>query len=229
MNVRRRGTIRSALILVGLGVVACGATPDTRVYDPGADFSLKANPNGVWEYGYSATPTLAVDQFRLNKAADESDPVGFWHPDVGQGGYSPYVACNMTTGARADKTKSWAVRAGEVAMEAAADGQYSIVRFTTPKAGDYRVRADFEGVHFHLSTTDVHVLCNGRSLFESLIDGYGGDPAFHKIEGKNPTASYSGLVHLEAGDKLSFAVGYGANKTHFNDTTGMMVHIERVK
>ena len=41
----------------------------------------------------------------------------------------------------------------------------------------------------------------------------------------HPAASYSGTIRLEAKDTLTFAVGYGKNKTHFNDTTGLFVRV----
>ena len=204
--------------------LARGAT----VYDLSADFSLTTNPGKVWQYGYSATNSLAPDQFRLDHYVVKSDPVGFWHPAGGtptQAGYYPYVAHNSTTHSQTDPTHGWAVRPREVAMEASNSGQYSLILFVAPAAGTYKVTAHFEGVHFHLSSTDVHVLHNSDSLFDADIDGYGGDPSFHVIQGTHPAASYSGAIRLKAKDKLTFAVGYGKNKTHFNDTTGLFVRV----
>ncbi len=114
-------------------------------------------------------------------------------------------------------------------MEASNTGQYSLIRFVAPKAGTYKVVARFEGVHFRLSSTDVHVLHNATSLFEAEIDGYGGDPSFHPVQGSNPAASYSGSVELSAGDTITFAVGYGQNKTHYNDTTGLSTEITMLR
>jgi hypothetical protein len=110
-------------------------------------------------------------------------------------------------------------------MEASDSGQYSIVRFIAPSTGLYAIKAEFAGAHFGLSTTDVHVLHNVASLFAADIQGYGGDPAAHRIEGASPTASYSGRVPLKIRDAVSFAVGYGKNKTHFGDTTGLYARI----
>ena len=61
------------------------------------------------------------------------------------------------------------MRPGEVAMEASIPGQYSLVRFVAPVAGTYKVSAQFEGIHYGLSTTDVHVLHNATSLFNAPI------------------------------------------------------------
>ncbi len=110
-------------------------------------------------------------------------------------------------------------------MEASNGGQYSVVRFTVPVAGSYQVTARFEGVHFGLSTTDVHVMHRSTSLFAADIDGYGGDPAFHATEGENPVTVYAGSVKLEAGDTVDFAVGYGTNRTHYFDTTGLFARL----
>lgn len=192
-----------------------------------ADFSRTTNPGKVWQYGYSFTNSLAPDQFRFDRCVVKNGPVGFWHPasETQASGYYPYVAHNSTRHSQTDPTKSWAVRPGEVAMEGSNSGQYSVIRFVAPATGTYKVTARFEGVHFRLSSTDVHVLHNSNSLFEADIDGYGGDPAFHALQGTHPAASYSGTVRLKVNDTLTFAVGYGKNKTHFNDTTGLFARV----
>jgi hypothetical protein len=111
-------------------------------------------------------------------------------------------------------------------MEGSNTGQYSLIRFVAPVTGTYNVTARFEGVHFGLSSTDVHVLHNSASLFDADIAGYGGDPAFHAVQGARPSASYSGRVKLRANDVVTFAVGYGKNKTNYCDTTGLVVRID---
>jgi len=213
------GQIAGILILFGLFAHA------PKTFDLSSDFSLTNNPNKVWQCGYSATNSLAPDQFRVDKQAGT---VGFWHPaanDRPGPGYYPYVAYNPTKQSQMGSSNGWAVRAGEVAMEGSNTGQYSLIRFVAPVTGTYMVSDEFAGVHFGLSTTDVHVLHNGTSLFDADIDGYGGDPAFHKVQGSSLTAAYSGQVKLEAGDTITFAVGYGKNKTHFSDTRGLFARV----
>jgi hypothetical protein len=210
-----------------------------REFDLGLDFSFSSNPNGWWRYGYTQGSTLAVDQFLVDTFSIHTDPAaaGFWHPsdagggympnanpNNGGGGYYPYVAENpgsVTT----SYLNAWALRAHEVAMEASNAGQYSVIEFVAPQGGAYRIQAHFEGIHFQLSTTDVHVRQNDAELFASNIDGYGGDQALHAVQGSNPIADYQGTVPLQAGEIITFAVGFGANKTNYNDTTGLFVHI----
>ena len=216
--------IRIAGIVMFLAIVAQAQT----TFDLSSDFSLRDNPNQVWQYGYSATNSLAPDQFRLDKYSDGGSPIGFWHPDVSSGpgpGYYPYVAYNTTKQSQAwPSPNGWVVRGGEVAMEASNSGQYSLVRFVAPVAGTYKISAQFAGVHLW-STTDVHVLHNGTSLFDADIDGYGGDPAFRKVQGASPTAAYSGQIEMKTKDTVTFAVGYGKNKTNSGDTTGLFARV----
>ena len=200
----------------------------TQVFDLSADFSLAKNPNSVWEYGFSDTNSLAADQFQLDQKSVMIGPIGLWHPSQGDApgpGYYPYIAYNSTTETQVG-SKGWAISAGQIAIEGSNTGQYGLVRFVAPRTGNYSVDAKFVGIHYGLSTTDVHVLKNGTSVFDADIDGYGGDPAFHKVEGSSPRAEYSGQMQLKANDRITFAVGYGKNKTNFGDTTGLSVRIE---
>src|SRR5215831_7356491 len=216
--------------LVCLALFLMQSTP-LAVYRLADGFSATANPNGPWQIGFSATPSLASDQFRLAQYADTSEPIVLWHPAKPQGngpGYYPYVGFNPTRQTRTTSANAWALRPGAAAMEGANDGAYSIVRFAAPVTGDYKVTAQFAGIHYRLSTTDVHVLHNDAHLFDGEIDGYGGDTMFHAMEGSHPAASWSGTVRMNAGDTISFAVGYGPNHTHYNDTTELIAEVERV-
>ena len=216
---------------IGLLLLLSSFAQAETTFDLASDFSFQNSPSSVWQYGYSATNSLDPHEFRADEYANPTGPVGFWHPSVSSGpgpGWYPYVSYNRTKQSQMGSQKGWAVRPGEVAMEGSNTGQYSLVRFVAPVAGTYKINAQFEGVHFGLSSTDVHVLHNGKSLFDADINGYGGDLAFHKIEGSSPTAAYSGQVKLKAHDIVTFAVGYRKNKTNFCDTTGLFVHVVRV-
>lgn len=72
--------------------------------------------------------------------------------------------------------------------------------------------ADFVGP----TSTDVHILLNGSSLFSSSLNGFGA----------SSTKSFSnGSLSLNAGDILDFAVGFGNNGNYFFDSTGIDVTI----
>src|ERR1035441_5753412 len=89
------GRIAVAVTVILFGLLARAQT----TFDLSADFSLRDNPNKVWQYGYSDTNSLAPDQFRFDKYSDGASPIGFWHPATSSGpglGYYPYIAYNTT-------------------------------------------------------------------------------------------------------------------------------------
>jgi hypothetical protein len=210
-------------LLVSAALHVAAAEPAV-VRDLGTDFSVDRNPNGPWQYGFSASASLALEQFTLARDVEMQGRIGFWHP---AGGYYPYVAWNPARRTLADPTQSWALRPHEVALEASNTGQYAIVRFVAPVAGRHRVQARFAGIHFRRSTTDVHVRVNDTAVFDAIVDGYGGDRRFQSIDGPAARARFTGTYRLAAGDVVTFAVGYGPNATNFNDTTGLRVRIVR--
>jgi hypothetical protein len=198
------------------------------VFDLGRDFSFTANPNGPWRYGYTRGTKLGQAEFSPATEAAATLPVGFWHPGPGPAGYYPYVAANLGATTARDPTDSWALRPGEVALEASMTGQFAVVQFTVPRAGAYAIAADFAGIHKRLSSTDVHLLLGDESLFSDAVDGYGGDPAFIPRQGPIGTASYRATRLMRAADVLTFAVGFGVDHTHDNDTTGLIATIRAV-
>lgn len=194
-----------------------------------SNLSFTSNPANNWQVGYSLGDTLDPAQFKTCTFVDtSSNPIALWHPATGPAGYYPYTGQNRDTISKTDKTNSWVLRPGEIAMEGSNTGQFSMLRFVVPVSGKYHILVAFEGIHFRLSTTDVHVLLNSRHLFDDIIDGYGGDPAFHAITGSHPYSSYEQTLSLGKNDTLTFAVGYGLNKNFFNDTTGLLIVIEIV-
>src|SRR5271155_186469 len=149
-------SLAAIIVIIFAQLAPAPTTQAPTTFDLSADFSFRDNPNQVWQYGYSETNSLAPDQFRIDMKCDPTGSIGFWHPTANNGpgpGYYPYVAYNTTKQPQVG-CKGWAVRPGEVAMEGSTAGQYSLVRFTAPVAGTYKVISQFEGIHYGLSTTD---------------------------------------------------------------------------
>ena len=69
------------------------------------------------------------------------------------------------------------------------------------------------------------MLHNATSLFDAEIEGYGGDPAFHRVQGVSQTGTYSGQIDLKANNTVTLACGYGKNKTNISDTTGLFAQV----
>lgn len=88
-------------------------------------------------------------------------------------------------------------------------GEYSVVRWTAPSPGDYQVSCAFTGIDGK-TTTDVHVLHGGRSLFDGLIN----------LNGQGKRTDFKTPLHLQKGETVDFVVGFG-NGSYTFDSTGI--------
>jgi hypothetical protein len=102
---------------------------------------------------------------------------------------------------------------GQAALHPGPRGEYSVARWTSPAADRYTVAATFAGMA--RATTDVHVLHNGRSLFDGVLN----------IGGQPNTATHTGDVTLAKGDTVDFVVGWG-NESHSSDSTAVTATIK---
>ncbi len=183
-------------------------------YDAAADFSTTNNPNGVWSYGNSATLGGAFNLFSTNGTYEGID---YWNFNGSQGA-SPLVYHNGTA-SPITYYDSILVQPGELALHpgSGSTDEFTIVRFTAPSAGSYMLDAAFSGIDFiGPTTTDVHVLVDGVSIFDGDVNAYG------------PGPSFSTTQSLLAGDTIDFVVGRGSNGTYNYDSTGLAADIRPV-
>jgi len=99
-------------------------------------------------------------------------------------------------------------RPGQLGLHPGEKGEVSVLRWTAPSTGSVKVAATFKSIAKR-ATTDVHVLHNGKSIFDNKIN-----------IGTPSTATYSGTLSVQRGDRLDFAVGFG-NGHYGADTTGL--------
>jgi len=104
-------------------------------------------------------------------------------------------------------------QSGQLALHPGPKGEYSVVRWTCPAKGMHTVEATFSGIA-QRATTDVHVLHNGRSLHDELIN----------VDGRGNQSALSKLLPLDQGDTLDFVVGFG-NGFYGGDTTALAARI----
>src|SRR5450432_2921672 len=122
-------------------------------YDPAAQFSASSNPNGVWSYGFSTTlgSPLILDTVRASFGGLD------WWEGVPTASFSPNVVHNPA--AVADQFSSAIWGPGAIAMNPGINDQFTIVRFTVPSTGLYKLAGSFSGIDFLVgTTTDVHIL-----------------------------------------------------------------------
>lgn len=101
----------------------------------------------------------------------------------------------------------------QLALHPGPQGELSVVRWQCPESSEYMVDAVFSGIAT-AATTNVHVLLNGRSLHDGLIN----------VQGHPNTSTFSQSLSLQAGDTVDFVVGYG-NQFYGGDTTALSARI----
>jgi len=175
------------------------------------DFSLGGNPNGPWSYGYSQTLGGPLIPHATSGSYSGLD---FWGTDISIG--LPWVARNSTA-----SPINWAgtttFAPGALSLHPGPNGQVAILRFTVPSTGQYAINGAFFGQDYvGPTTTDVHLLLNGSSIFDGVVADFGTSQSF------NITTA------LAAGSHLDFAVGFGSNQTYLYDSTGLAATITQV-
>src|SRR5262249_50063200 len=186
-------------------LAAGNAEVAAQTYDPAADFSPTSNPNGVWQYGRSATlggPLLLYPNHVNMQGLD------FWQI-ASSGDNPPYVAHNGTASTILYAGGVTYVP-GQLGMHPGPEGQDSVVRWTAPTAGLVQVSGSYYRLNVGTST-DVHVLKNGTSIFDGTVNSADQVP-------------FSLSDEVLAGDNIDFSVGYGGNN-YFGDSTGLTAAI----
>ncbi|MBN1845341.1 MAG: hypothetical protein JW810_06625 [Sedimentisphaerales bacterium] len=180
---------------------------------------LNETPDGgVFRHAAGLLPTLrAKDDSRMvllnsgswHAQAGSLGGIESWHP---AGRVDPCVTRNGTDHVIKGLGITW--QPGQLAFHPGRNGEYSVVRWRAPREAEVEISASFKSIA-ERATTDVHVLHNGRALFDGLINvGDGG-----------PKAQFSGSVVVRPGDTIDCAVGYG-NGDYGADTTALDVVIK---
>ena len=122
-------------------------------------------------------------------------------------GADPNVVCNRSEQTYRLANIVWTP--GRLSLHPGPQGQYSVVRFTAPEAGEYALDAAFMAID-ESTTTDVHLLAGDRSAFDGYIN----------LHGQGKRTAYAGKLNLAKGATLDFAVGRG-NGSYVCDSTGL--------
>lgn len=200
-----------SLTSVALGVTLAVASSETSAaFDYASDFSISSNPNGFWTYGYSTTLTAPLTLYTV--ASTNADGLIGWSSTIAN---SPIAGGNPT-----DKVVtslgSIVYQPDQFVLHPGSLGQYSRARLTLATNDTYSIVGAFSGIDRTGTTTDVHVLVNGVSVYDALVNGFGS------------TASFSLTAQLPANSTIDFAVGYGSNRTWFFDTTALTANVSPV-
>ena len=127
------------------------------------------------------------------------------------GGSDPCVSYNPTSETKRFANVRW--EPGRLAFHPGPKGQYSVVRWTAPAAGQYTIDAAFLAIDAE-TTTSVYVLHNGKSVFQEAI----------RLDGAGEKATFNENRTLTKDDILDFVVGWG-NGAYVCDSTGLEVRL----
>ena len=143
--------------IAALVIAAALAAPAAAVtYDPHADFSTAANPNGAYTYGYEATLGGTLTNF-TNGGAANGQAQSWTSPSVDQ-----YLGVYN--------------RPTTLLQHPGPAGQYSVLRITVATTGQYVVNGVYS--NGDNASTDVHVLTNGVAAFNGAVNGAGSSSSF---------------------------------------------------
>ncbi len=192
------------LCLAGWAVVAdrSASAQSGTAYHAVTDFSATQNPNGAWSYGFTQTRGTAFT--RMTMPISDAN-YSYW----GATSLGPFVVKNNTGATINDGARSHPP--DMLNLDPSHDGRNSVVRWTAPASGTYRIAGRFQGLDN--TTTDVAVLKNSS---ETLLSG--------NINGKGAQTPFDLTVSVAANDTIDFSVGQGTSGSLF-DGTGLAVSI----
>lgn len=208
---------KNAFVSSLLGALALSAACSAQaavVADFAADFSTTSSTSGAWQYGYASTLGGAFSLDANKTTYGASNEVVAWSP---AGTSWPTIALN-TGAAQVDFGASNVIHlaAQQGLLHPGASGEFAVVRLNVASNFSGQLQTEFAGIDAVGTTTDVHVLLNGASLFSGLIGGYG------------RTQSFNSARAFHAGDVIDFVVGVGANGNYFDDSTGFKATLSTV-
>jgi len=214
-----RMTLSAATLLLIIALIPFRAGAQTPVYDAATDFSITSNPDGVWSYG--CTESLgAAFQLYTQSIPFTGVGTGVWawaYNSTCAQGSPPALGYNLTNTPITEG--SFTLPAHEVWFHPGPEDQNSVLRFTAPATGNYKIQAVFWGDDFvGPTTTDVHVLHNNLGLYTGEVTGFG----------PSSDQSFTTTISVAAGDTIDFAVGYGTDGGYGFDATGVSAVITQL-
>lgn len=201
-------------VLLILAIAGLPHSAPAQSWDAAAEYLSSQNPNGVWTYGWSSTLGGAVTPFNVFGAF--CGGVSGWLLP-GSPYNHPTIARNTTATTKCCTTVR--MPPGRIISHPGPQGQYAVLRWTAPAAGNYHVSAGFGGLDFSWPTSsNVALLHNGALVFGSQLQGFHGPSSCTATNYSTPQ-SFTGVLPLLAGDTIDAVVGFGQNGFFNGDST----------
>jgi len=184
--------------------------------DPAQEFSIAKNPNGLWSYGSTTTLggtfTLYPQALVNVQGVQGKDLWNVGNTDC-NAGQTPILG--RSTEQQTQPPAFIIFPVDTLDMHPGCHGEDTVLRWTAPLSGNYRLRGSFEGIDECCPTTDVHIRLNSMtSLLDADINGFG------------QVALFDVKRAVSAGDTIDFIVGFGSDGNYFNDSTALQLAID---
>lgn len=177
------------------------------------DFSLDANPNGPWQYGYNNSLSGIFHLFE-HKGTDSARD--YWATNLDPLFYFAASRVHPDTTLNDGKAIPTIVPPNTFFMHPSSNEWFAETRWSAPAAGKYTLRAVFTG--YSATSSEVFIFVKGQQIYTGRVNGY-----LSRIS-LPTTAPYT----LVSGDTVRILVGTGGNGWDY-DSTGVELIIAKAE
>ena len=184
------------------------------VYDAANDWSATNNPNGVWSYGWEASPGSTFNLYTNTTPEPLTSNISSWEAGGTNGPFQqPGVFHNDLSSFNSAYTSPFT---NQLAMHPGQDGQLSVLRFNAPTTADYQVVGSFTGIDQGNKNVFFYVSIDGATAISLGAGLYGYSAETFSMRSLN----------LKAGDTVDLMVGMDPNAGYYYDTTGIDLNFQ---
>lgn len=204
----RASTLLAGVLLFLEVLSGKGMAQTPIVHDAFTDFSFNSNPtpDGIWSYGYTLNLGGPVN---LYTTKDTEFSLSIWERP---GFRDPNVIKNETGAEITVFGEIFFPTSDFLHFHPGPGGEYSVIRWTAPTSGRYRLDATFRSLRVAGAdtTTTVQILEFGRSIiFTGVIDS------------NDDILDFSTEIRAIVGQEIDFVVGIGSDGNYLSDSTGL--------
>lgn len=194
--------------------------------------NLSSNPNGPWSYGMAVVGGQFAP-FTQNIATGETSDV-VWAknvPETDANALQSIIQHRNASVIAPSANVSVSIKQNDVLMHPGSTAEHvTVIRFTAPAAGNYKVKANFWAVHPKAMKSQTYVYTNAQS---QQGKAYSFTPkGFKEIftQALNGSAAKSGFertMQLKANEVISFEVGNGGD-SYLTDLVKADISVEKI-
>jgi hypothetical protein len=191
-------------MLVLVTVLAMSLVGMAQAADLAGDFSLAANPNGDWSYGWFDGGVYT----NYNGVNTAGSGASTFSAHVKDGDWDTWGNVGMNLGP--DPIEDWSSyrEVGKIIYGPSVTGLMNTSRWIAPAAGDYQITATYTGQSLGGTAITASVLKNEVAEWTAVVDGFIGRAVngFTDGFGNAPMQVYSDTLTLAQGEILDFTV-----------------------